>query len=207
MNEIVLQNKILSNKINNNINIEDFEILDILDKGSIGKSFLVKYLKDNNFYTMKCLSKKNKRVCIKETKLDNLENLNHPFILSAKFAFQNEKKIFLIYESFPLSNLQDFKNNNNDIIKFYFSQLVLAIDFLHKLGIIYQDINLNNVLVDSSGYLKLNDISFDVQQSEYTPPEVIIGESYSKTVDIWCLGILLYEMYHGYVKNFNLASF
>ena len=33
-------------------------------------------------------------------------------------------------------------------------------------------------------------------------PEIIRGEKYGKSVDIWCLGILLYEMLHGFVKKY-----
>lgn len=106
---------------------------------------------------------------------------------------------------------------NESQTKFYLSQIILAIEFLHSKKIIYRDLKPENIVLSTNGYVKLTDFGLakeDIADDsgctqtfygtpEYLAPEVIRGDKYGKSVDIWCLGILLYEMLFGYVI-FNL---
>jgi serine/threonine protein kinase len=99
--------------------------------------------------------------------------------------------------------------------KFYIAQVVHAFEFLHSMNIIYRDLKPENILLDEKGYIKLTDFGLakdDIYAennantlcgtSDYLAPEIIKGENYGKSVDIWCIGILLYEMLYGIVCKF-----
>ena len=99
-NEIINSSTTLSSPTqsqspSNSISIEDFQVLKLLGKGSFGKVLLVKYLNNNNIYAMKILKKEEiiKRNQINHTKTERLllEKLNHPFIASLQFAFQDSQ--------------------------------------------------------------------------------------------------------------------
>lgn len=96
--------------------------------------------------------------------------------------------------------------------RFYLAQIILAIEFLHQHKIIYRDIKPENIILDDVGYVKLTDFGLakdEIQDEvgtqtfcgtpEYLAPEIIRGDKYGKSVDIWCMGILLYEMLFGLV--------
>ena len=94
--------------------------------------------------------------------------------------------------------------------RFYLASLVTVFDYLHKKNIIYRDLKLENILVNSNGYIKLSDFTFSkklktnsdytyslVGNIEYYSPEMINHIGYNKSIDFWQMGILLYEMLVG----------
>ena len=93
---------------------------------------------------------------------------------------------------------------------FYSAEIFLAISFLHSKGIIYRDLKPENILLDRYGHIKLTDFGLakHIQKTEgktqtfcgtaeYIAPEILIGKEYNFSVDIWSLGILIYEMLTG----------
>jgi len=117
-----------------------------------------------------------------------------------------------------LFNLMKNKNVlKEEEAKFYIAQVVNSFEFLHIRNIIYRDLKPENILLDEKGYIKLTDFGLakdDIYTednantlcgtSDYLAPEIIKGENYGKSVDIWCIGILLYEMLYGIVCKFLL---
>jgi len=89
-------------------------------------------------------------------------------------------------------------------VKFYGSQIALALDHLHRYGIIYRDLKPENILMDAGGYLKLADFGMAkvLKQEEkattfcgtpeYLAPEIITSVGHNKACDWWSFGILLY---------------
>ena len=235
-NEIINSSTTLSSPTqsqspSNSISIEDFQVLKLLGKGSFGKVLLVKYLNNNNIYAMKILKKEEiiKRNQINHTKTERLllEKLNHPFIASLQFAFQDSQKLYLVTEFlqggelfFHIKRKKCFKESP---AKFYMAQIFLAIDYLHKAGYIYRDLKPENILIDKEGNIKLTDFGLSKMipneenninsnticgTLEYMAPEIIKGKNYDKSADWYSFGIVLYQMICGDVpfklKNRNI---
>uniref|UniRef100_A0A8C9JS96 non-specific serine/threonine protein kinase n=1 Tax=Panthera tigris altaica TaxID=74533 RepID=A0A8C9JS96_PANTA len=139
-----------------------------------------------------------------------------PFLVTLHYAFQTDAKLHLILdyvnggEMFThLYQRQHFKEAE---VRVYGGEIVLALEHLHKLGIIYRDLKLENVLLDSEGHIVLTDFGLSKEflteekertfsfcgTIEYMAPEIIRSKSgHGKAVDWWSLGILLFELLTG----------
>jgi serine/threonine protein kinase len=207
--------------MNLKLSITDFELLTVVGRGSFGKVMQVRKKDTGKIYAMKVLKKKAivQRRQITHTKAERriLERINHPFIVSLRFAFQNETKLYMVLDYFNGGEL--FFHLRNDITfpeartRFYAAEIVLGIEHLHSLNIVYRDLKPENVLLDDEGHIKLTDFGLSKETMEtgalthtfcgtpeYLAPEVLEGEGYGKCVDWWSLGALLYEMLSGNVK-------
>jgi len=94
------------NRISNDkMTIDDFAIKKVIGKGSYGKVLLVIKNDDKKIYAMKVLKKKNmiKRNQVEHIKTERriMELIDHPFIIKLKYAFQNEKKLYLVMDYCP----------------------------------------------------------------------------------------------------------
>jgi serine/threonine protein kinase len=94
-------------------------------------------------------------------------------------------------------------------VRFIVAQLILALSYLHQKGIVYQDLKPANVFMCPDGYLKLGDFgatsySYQTKKAkkyiatlQYVAPEVFFNKSYTKMVDWWALGVMMYQMLYG----------
>lgn len=90
----------------------------------------------------------------------------------------------------------------------FFFEVAKAVEYLHSKNLVHRDIKPENVLIGDSGEVKLGDFGFcasygqgEERQTlcgtkEYLCPEIITGQNQSEKVDVWCLGVLLYELIH-----------
>ena len=202
------------------VGIEEFGVLSVLGKGAYGKVYLVQKNSSKAFYAMKVLKKasiilspdpsSSSSSALNERQV--LDKLRHPFIVRLFYAFQTPSKLFLILtyaQGGELFNyLAEMKMFSDAEAVFYISELLLAIEHLHSLGIIYRDLKPENVMLCSEGHVLLTDfglskISLDQEAStvcgtvEFMAPEILEERRYDKTVDFWSLGIMLYDMIVG----------
>ena len=132
---------------NNKLTINDFSIIKVIGKGSYGKVLLVKKNDEDKVYAMKVLKKKAmiKRNQVEHIKAERniMELVDHPFIIKLKYAFQNPAKLYLVMDYCPggelFFHIQRVERFNEEAVKFYGSQLVLALEHLHKNNIIYRE--------------------------------------------------------------------
>lgn len=96
--------------------------------------------------------------------------------------------------------------------QFYVASMILVLEYLHNNSIIHRDIKPENIMVDQEGYLKLTDLSTAkimkgktnkaytiIGTPHYMAPEILTGKGYSFLVDLWSLGVCLYEFMCGLV--------
>jgi serine/threonine protein kinase len=156
----------LNKKLNSiNIKFEDFEILKLLGQGSFGNVFLVKQKINEKLFAMKVLNKekiyKSKQVNQTKTEREILEKLDNPFIVKLYFAFQTKNRLFLVTEFIQGGELfEQIKINvklNEKVARFYACEIIIAIELMHKKGIIYRDLKPENILIDTNGHIKITD--------------------------------------------------
>jgi serine/threonine protein kinase len=136
-------NKVIDSKLS----IDDFTVIKVVGKGSYGKVLLVKKNDDNTILAMKVLKKKHmiKRNQVEHTRTERsiLELVRHPFIIQLKYAFQNQAKLYFVVDYCPggelFFHIQKVERFNEEAVKFYAAQMVLAIEHLHSLNIIYRE--------------------------------------------------------------------
>lgn len=163
-------------------------------------------------YAVKIMSKygllKEKQADHARNEKEIIEAINHPFIVDFKAFDQDSKCIYLIQEFIRggefLTLLKQKRVLDIDTSRFFISQIVLMIDYLHSNNIMYRDLKPENILVDKSGYLKVIDfgLSKKVYSKTYTicgtphyiAPEIVLGEGYDKSADWYSMGVMLYEM-------------
>ncbi|KAK3591833.1 hypothetical protein CHS0354_007696 [Potamilus streckersoni] len=209
------------------VTVEDFALLKVLGTGAYGKVFLVRKISgadDGKLYAMKVLKKaaivqKTKTTEHTKTERQVLEAIRQsPFLVTLHYAFQTDAKLHLILdyvnggELFTHLNQREYFQESE--VRIYIGEIVLALETLHKLGIIYRDIKLENILLDSSGHIVLTDFGLSKEflptdenhraysfcgTIEYMAPEVVEGShsGHDFAVDWWSLGVLTYELLTG----------
>lgn len=213
---------------NSKITKDDFELLNVIGKGSFGKVMQVRKKNDGQIYAMKVLRKEaiiaRKQVAHTKAEKSILQKIQHPFIVKLHFAFQTKDKLYMILDYvnggelfFHLKKEGRFSEQR---VKFYAAQITCAIAHLHSLGIVYRDLKPENILLDSNGNVCITDFGLSKEITpdegthtfcgtpEYLAPEVLKGQGHGLAVDWWSLGTLIYEMLTGlppfYSQNINL---
>jgi protein-serine/threonine kinase len=204
----------------------DFTPLKILGKGSFGEVYLVKKKDSGEKYAMKILAKN--KVIAEElvryalTERNIMSMMNHTFIVSLWYAFQTQSKLYLILDYCPGGTLKNILIHRGPLkeplARNYLCEIVLALEELHRNGIIYRDLKPENVAIDSDGHIKLIDFGLAKDQVgnkesysfcgsvSYLAPEMLRRTGHGKAVDWYLLGIVLYEMLTGRVPFFAMNN-
>lgn len=107
----------------------------------------------------KILEKNLTRYAITERNVMSVSN--HPFIVSLHYAFQTKDRLFLVLEYCPGGDLSDYLQSEDffseDRTRIYICEIILAIEDLHKRGIIFRDLKPDNIVLDKDGHAKLTD--------------------------------------------------
>jgi len=197
------------------IMLADLTIRQILGTGAFGKVKLAEY--EGTMYALKSLKKSE---VVKLSQQEHVKNeleimtmVQHPLIMSLVASFKDEVYVYMLMELIQggelfrrISSLDDALPN--DEARFYTANVISCLEYLADLDIVYRDLKPENLLIDADGYLKMCDFgcakvvtgrTFTLCGSpEYVAPEVLLGKGYNRGVDVWSLGVLVYEMAVGF---------
>lgn len=209
----------------------DFEFHKVIGKGSFGKVLLARHKTEKTVHAVKVLNKvaimkRNEARHIMSERNVLLKNIKHPFLVSLRYSFQTNDKLYFVLDYVNggelFFHLQKERHFSEPRAKFYAAEIASAIAYLHSQNIIYRDLKPENLLLDCDGHIKLTDFGLCKENigdasgkrndpdapmksttstfcgtPEYLAPEVLRKQPYTKAVDWWCLGAVLYEMLFG----------
>jgi len=200
--------------------LDDFDLIRVIGRGSYAKVLLVRLKPTQRLYAMKVIKKE--LVCDEEdidwvqTEKHVFETAsNHPFLVGLHSCFQTPSRLFFVIEYINggdlMFHMQRQRKLPEEHARFYSAEITLALNFLHERGIIYRDLKLDNVLLDSEGHIRLTDYGMCKEgmvnpddktgtfcgTPNYIAPEILQGQDYSFSVDWWALGVLMFEMMAG----------
>uniref|UniRef100_A0A0N5C7G8 Protein kinase C-like 3 n=1 Tax=Strongyloides papillosus TaxID=174720 RepID=A0A0N5C7G8_STREA len=205
--------------VSKKVTLDDFNLLTVIGRGSYAKVVQAEHKKTKDIYAIKIIKKQmfndDEDIDWVQTEKTVFETAsNHPFLVGLHSCFQTDSRLFFVIEFVPggdlMYHMQRHRKLPEDHARFYSAEIILALHFLHTSGIIYRDLKLDNVLIDSTGHIKLTDYGMCKENigpgdrtntfcgtPNYIAPEILRGEDYGFSVDWWALGVLMYEMMAG----------
>uniref|UniRef100_A0A8C5XZN2 Serine/threonine-protein kinase N1 n=1 Tax=Microcebus murinus TaxID=30608 RepID=A0A8C5XZN2_MICMU len=202
------------------LSLEDFKFLAVLGRGHFGKVLLSELRSSGELFAIKALKKGDivardeveSLMCEKRI-LAAVTKAGHPFLVNLFGCFQTPEHVCFVMEYSAGGDLM--LHIHSDVFSepravFYSACVVLGLQFLHEHKIVYRDLKLDNLLLDMEGYVKIADFGLCKEgmgygdrtstfcgTPEFLAPEVLTDTSYTRAVDWWGLGVLLYEMLVG----------
>eukprot|EP01103_Thecamoeba_quadrilineata_P019258 TRINITY_DN7712_c0_g1_i1.p1 TRINITY_DN7712_c0_g1~~TRINITY_DN7712_c0_g1_i1.p1 ORF type:complete len:380 (-),score=72.83 TRINITY_DN7712_c0_g1_i1:221-1360(-) len=211
----------ISSRNKKDFQLSDFDHLQTVGTGTFGRVRLVQHYSTKKFYAMKICRKVDivrlKQVDHIKNEKNILSTLNHPFIVNLFATFKDPGHLYFVFEYVCggelFSHLRRAGRFPNDVARFFSSEIILALEHMHSFDIVYRDLKPENLLIDSTGHIKITDFGFAkvvrdrtwtlCGTPEYLAPEIIQSKGHGRAVDWWALGILIYEMLVGYPPFFD----
>nr|CAD2173153.1 unnamed protein product [Meloidogyne enterolobii] len=202
------------------LSIDQFRLISVLGRGHFGKVILSQYKPTSDYYAIKILKKGDilaryevESLMVEKRILEIASSSKHPFLVNLFAGFQSREHVFFVMEYAMGGDLM--RHIHDDIFTeeracFYAACVLLGLEFLHTNKIVYRDLKLDNLILDKEGYVKLADFGLCKEgmgptdrtstfcgTPEFLAPEVLTENSYTRAIDWWGLGVLIFEMLVG----------
>ncbi|XP_051990124.1 serine/threonine-protein kinase N2-like isoform X2 [Xyrauchen texanus] len=203
-----------------NFSLKDFKCVAVLGRGHFGKVLLAEYGITGEMFAIKALKKGDiftrdeveSLMCEKRI-FETVNSVRHPFLVNLFACFQTKDHVCFVMEYAAGGDLM--MHIHADVFlepraTFYAACVVLGLQFLHEHKIVYRDLKLDNLLLDTEGFVKIADFGLCKEgmgchdrtstfcgTPEFLAPEVLTETSYTRAVDWWGLGVLIFEMLVG----------
>ncbi|KAJ9099263.1 hypothetical protein QFC21_004144 [Naganishia friedmannii] len=207
-------------KVARKVGLDDFDFLAVLGKGNFGKVMLAEEKKSQKLWAIKVLKKE---FIIENDEVESTQSEKrvflaaaqerHPFLLELHSCFQTETRIYFVMEYISGGDLMLHIQKKQFTLrqaKFYACEVLLALEYFHRKGIIYRDLKLDNILLTLDGHIKVADYGLCKENMwfgkttntfcgtpEFMAPEILLEQRYTRAVDWWAFGVLTYEMLLG----------
>jgi len=199
--------------------LENFDLVKTVGTGTFSRVYLCQHKQKDKYFAIKILPIndviQHKQVQHVKNEKEVLQKIHHPFLISLTDCWKDAHNLYFLFpfqsggELFTFMRMYD--RLSPAAVKFYTSEIVCGLSYLHSLNIAYRDLKPENILLDAEGHTVLTDFGFAKTMTgspsgvsytmcgtpEYLAPEILQGRGHSKTVDWWSLGILIYEMLTG----------
>ncbi|KIP02208.1 hypothetical protein PHLGIDRAFT_130859 [Phlebiopsis gigantea 11061_1 CR5-6] len=196
------------------VDLYHFDLHRAVGKGAFGKVRVVEHKKSKQLYALKYIDKAK---CIKQKAVANiiqerrlLEEIDHPFIVNLRYAFQDDENCFFVLDLMLGGDLRFHLERKGRIeegvVRFWLAELAEALNYLRKQRIIHRDLKPDNILLDAAGHAHITDFNVAIHYSErrlhtsvagsmaYMAPEVVGRKGYTWCVDWWSLGVVMWEL-------------
>ncbi|KAJ6433000.1 hypothetical protein OIU84_020102 [Salix udensis] len=172
---------------NSSLTLADLRFVHKLGSGDIGSVYLVVLREGNGcLFAAKVMDKKEMAAGNKESRArierGILEMLEHPFLPTLHATLDSPRWSCLLTEFCPGGDLHVLRQQQPDkrfdeaVVRFYASEVVAALEYLHMMGIIYRDLKPENVLVRSDGHIMLTDFDLSLKDDNSTSTAQIISD-------------------------------
>ncbi|OQR77083.1 hypothetical protein BIW11_02964 [Tropilaelaps mercedesae] len=216
----------LKRRINQNIahvttkQISDYKITGIIGGGSFAQAFRATH-RSGRLSALKAVRKDYNNFVEIISEVTTLKQLYHPFITHFYHTAETDRFYFIDAEFAPMGSMVHMLGNPlrpGELVKlsesttcFYIAQLVLALEYIHTVGLVHRDIKPDNIVVDVTGYIKLCNFrgvnylptlpkgmarNF-FGTNGYMPPEVILNQCFMTGPDWFATGVTLFELLTG----------
>ncbi|KAJ7594723.1 kinase-like protein [Mycena floridula] len=202
-----------------NVCIDDFKVGETLGDGSYSTVMHVTLISTGKVFAAKVLDKaylvkkqKMSVALVERTALLRLAS-GHPGIIRLHYSFQDEWSLYFIIDLAVNGEMQSLLKRmgslNIPCAQYYGAQIVDAVDYMHKKGVIHRDLKPENLLLDESFRIKITDfgtakiVGSDMQvekfvgTAQYVAPELVEANETSESSDLWALGCIVYQMVAG----------
>lgn len=200
--------------------LKNYEIVKECRGNKHNRIYLLEHKENKSRYILKIISLYEEESQLREINIH--KNLSHKYVINLIKHELKGDKIYMLVEYAKYGDLFSFlpkmkEFSERKILKIFY-KILKSLEYLHGLGYIHRDIKPENILITNNLRPKLADFgtSVDIEKVantfcgtyEYMAPEIYLRCKQSNKVDVWAVGILLYEMIHRATpfKNDNLQT-
>eukprot|EP00049_Salpingoeca_infusionum_P001031 m.44476 g.44476 ORF g.44476 m.44476 type:complete len:555 (+) comp10831_c0_seq1:361-2025(+) len=198
--------------------LSNYDLVSLVGAGTFGKAWLARDLRSSKQCVLKQIVVQQmdgmgRKAAVNEVRV--LRKLQHPYIVRYNEAFCEAGVLHICMEYAAGGDLSQRISRQQDSgqlfleskVKDYFTQLTLALAYIHRQGILHRDLKAQNIFLSARDHVKLGDFGIsrvltNTQQHAttlvgtpfYLSPEICLGRPYGFQSDVWALGCVLYEL-------------